>query len=270
MANLQIEVRTSDPYTHIPNALIRDSRLRLQTRAVLMLMLSLPPDWDYSVRGMASVAGVGKDTMGRILQELEAAGYLRRRRQPREEGGRFGRTQYILTDNPSALFEDEEPGGEEPCPENEDTAPCPDLPCPENPCPVNPPQQSKEEQTKDYIYPPIVPPQGEGTVERPARKKRAAREAPEWKPERFAAFWEAWPRGENKQAAIRAWDRLRPDDALLQTMALAFQRQMASPMWQRGVGIPYASTWLNGRRWEDEPRAAESPGNCWAPDPEVT
>ena len=91
-------------------------------------------------------------------------------------------------------------------------------------------------------------------MERPARKKRAAREAPEWKPERFAAFWEAWPRGENKQAAIRAWDRLRPDDALLQVMALAFQRQMASPMWQRGVGIPYASTWLNGRRWEDEER----------------
>lgn len=35
-------------------------------------------------------------------------------------------------------------------------------------------------------------------------------------------------------------------------MARALKRQMASDEWQRGIGIPYASTWLNGRRWTDE------------------
>lgn len=35
-------------------------------------------------------------------------------------------------------------------------------------------------------------------------------------------------------------------------MARALKRQMASEEWQRGIGIPYASTWLNGRRWTDE------------------
>ena len=35
-------------------------------------------------------------------------------------------------------------------------------------------------------------------------------------------------------------------------MARALKRQMASEEWQRGIGIPYASTWLNNRRWEDE------------------
>ena len=39
MSKRQIEVRTRDPYTHIPNAVIRDKNLRLQTRAVLILML---------------------------------------------------------------------------------------------------------------------------------------------------------------------------------------------------------------------------------------
>jgi len=29
--------------------------------------------------------------------------------------------------------------------------------------------------------------------------------------------------------------------------------------WQRGIGIPYASTWLNNRRWEDEPAASRRP-----------
>ena len=26
---------------------------------------------------------------------------------------------------------------------------------------------------------------------------------------------------------------------------------MAREDWQRGIGIPYASTWINNRRWED-------------------
>jgi len=28
---------------------------------------------------------------------------------------------------------------------------------------------------------------------------------------------------------------------------------MATDSWQRGVGIPYAATYLNQRRWEDDP-----------------
>ena len=239
----QIDIRTKNPYTNIPNALIRDKRLRLQTRAVLILMLSLPPDWDYSVRGMAVVAGVSKDTMGRIMGELEETGYLRRRRQDRGEGGRFGRAGFILTDDPAALFEDEEKEESEPCPENADTeAPCPNLPCPEKS-----PQQIKEQQNTP------LPPKGE----KRARSRPPAKATADWKPERFEAFWTFYRtrcRGEARQAAIRAWDKLRPSDQLIETMARALTGQLASEEWQRGVGIPYASTWINGRRWEDTPK----------------
>ena len=55
-------------------------------------------------------------------------------------------------------------------------------------------------------------------------------------------------------------------------MAAALVRQVASESWQAGVGIPYASTWLNNQRWTDvpkePPRPRASPGG-WAPDPEV-
>ena len=100
-------------------------------------------------------------------------------------------------------------------------------------------------------YPPYNPPKGEA----PARKRKRSnepKEAPDWKPERFAAFWAAYPCGKSKQAAIRAWDKLKPDDALIREMALGLKRAMKSEEWQRGIGIPYASTWLNNRRWEDE------------------
>ena len=64
-----------------------------------------------------------------------------------------------------------------------------------------------------------------------------------------------YPRGEKKQAAIQAWDNLRPSGEVIDTMARALKRQVASEEWQRGVGIPYASTYLNQRRWEDEVKA---------------
>lgn len=112
--------------------------------------------------------------------------------------------------------------------------------------------------------PPYSPPKGEA----PARRRKRSnepKEAPDWKPERFAAFWAAYPCGKSKQAAIRAWDKLKPDDALIREMALGLKRAVQSEEWQRGIGIPYASTWLNNRRWKDEDKSRPSAGEPSAP-----
>ena len=148
----------------------------------------------------------------------------------------------------------------------------------------DPPRKKSEENntsnnnTSNNI-PPIVPRDpGDGCVgeytpepeETPTRKSRGI--LPKWKPERFAAFWKFYPRGENKQRAVRAWDKLKPDDSLIAVMGHALARQKASPDWQRGIGIPHASTWLNGRRWEDEqrkPNQQQQQERGWADDWEV-
>lgn len=91
------------------------------------------------------------------------------------------------------------------------------------------------------------------------RARRTVKTAPDWMPERFAKFWEFYRqrvRGEDKQAAIRAWDRLKPDETLIAEMGKALLAQLDSPDWRAGIGIPYASTWLNHRRWEDSLRPA--------------
>ena len=93
------------------------------------------------------------------------------------------------------------------------------------------------------ILPPKSPPRG-----------RRAKSTAEWKPERFEGFWKFYPRGEGRQAAIRAWDRLQPDDELILRIGRALTLQKASPEWQAGIGIPHASTYLNQQRWTDEKR----------------
>ena len=82
---------------------------------------------------------------------------------------------------------------------------------------------------------------------------KAPQGAPAWEPTRFEGFWNFYPVHKSKQAAIRAWDRLRPSDELIAEIGKALTRQKQSEEWTReDARIPYAATYLNQRRWEDE------------------
>ncbi len=113
---------------------------------------------------------------------------------------------------------------------------------------------------KDILTVPPIVPHGDSAESLPQKPKRqrGPRAAPDWEPERFEAFWKFYPRGENKQGAIRAWDRLKPSPELIDQMAVALVEQKKSKHWQDGIGIPHASTWLNNQRWLDTVTIAPS------------
>ena len=69
----------------------------------------------------------------------------------------------------------------------------------------------------------------------------------------FEKFWSVYPRHEGKQTAVKAFDKINPDDALLETMITAILKQKQSEQWSDPRYIPHPATWLNGHRWEDEP-----------------
>jgi hypothetical protein len=264
-----ITIKPRNGFTVLPNRTLRDNRLSLKTRAILAIMFSLPEDWDYTVAGLSTICGAGRDAVRSALRELETYGYLTRVQQ-HDAAGHFSRNEYIVADEPTR-------NEDTPLPENPSTGePSAGEPLTDEPMTENPTQQKKD-CTKPPYNPP-TPPEGGGDSHGGPRKKAARRRdapkaAPNWKPERFAGFWEYYPRGEDKQAAIRAWDRLQPSDDLINQIAAALVRQVASESWQAGVGIPYASTWLNHQRWTDVPKSPPGsqglPGG-WAPDPEVT
>lgn len=228
----------------LPNCTLRDNRLSLKTRAILAIMFSLPEDWDYTAAGLSTICGAGRDAVRSALRELEKFGYLTRV-QRHDESGHFGRNEYIVTDEPAEGWPLDDTAVRSP----ETDEPLTGFPSADEPSAGEPLTDNPTQQNKDCTNTPYSPP--DGTARRAAGKKRAAKAAPDWKPDRFAGFWDYYPRGESKQAAIRAWDRLRPDDGLIDRMAQALRRQMDSANWQAGFGIPYASTWLNNRRWED-------------------
>ena len=75
----------------------------------------------------------------------------------------------------------------------------------------------------------------------------------------FDRFWTAYPRKEGKPKAKAVFDKLKPDDELLQRMLDSIERWKRTDQWQEDGGryIPHPSTWLNQRRWEDEPMPAK-------------
>lgn len=174
MAKRQIIVHRAIPKeTKIQNSIIWDETISTAARFSLIAILSLPATWDYSVRGMATMLKVSKDTMGKYIKELETAGYLRRL-QTCGEGGRFGSTQYIITDTPGDF------GGEEPCPnfsdtEDETALPCPNLPDTELPDPEKSPQKKRTKQWSTTKQSPPKAPRGRRAQESQSGAERQKR-----------------------------------------------------------------------------------------------
>jgi len=74
-------------------------------------------------------------------------------------------------------------------------------------------------------------------------------------PADFAVFWEAYPKRTKRAEAERAWAQLKPTRGLLRVMLEALGWQKLSPEWLKDSRqyVPNGASWLNGRRWEDEP-----------------
>lgn len=70
----------------------------------------------------------------------------------------------------------------------------------------------------------------------------------------FDQFWSVYPKKVAKEAARKAFDKLKPDDDLLGAMLKAIEQHKRSDQWARDGGqfIPNPTTWLNQKRWEDE------------------
>lgn len=117
-----------------------------------------------------------------------------------------------------------------------------------------------------------APPVEPEPVDKPKRKRRTPRSVPLHAPERFEQFWQAYPVGGSRLKAVEAWDALAPDDALIDEMARALKRQMASRQWREGIGIPHACRWISNQRWTDklpdEPKPRGTSGG-WADMPGV-
>lgn len=206
-----------EKYTVLNNGIFRDENLSAKSLGILAKMLSLPDNWEFSETGLCSIFKKdGRDSIRSGLKELEESGYLVRSRV-RDEIGKLTSADWTISDQPML-----------------------GNPMLGNPMLGNRPQyNTKEFITKEFITKDIPPisPKGEKDCS-----------------DLFNQFWTAYPKHIAKQSAVKAFEKLKPDEKLLEAMLKAIARQKESKQWEKdgGAFIPYPATWLNQRRWEDE------------------
>ena len=98
MANVVRVIKNSN-YTTLSNYHFKDKRLSWKAKGLLSTMLSLPDNWNYTIEGLAALAGDGIKSTNSGLAELEKNGYLLRK-QLRDENGHFAMTEYTIYEEP--------------------------------------------------------------------------------------------------------------------------------------------------------------------------
>lgn len=160
------------------NKVIRDSFLTWEARGVFMYLWSQSDTWTYRAKEVATHSPQGIDKLNACLKELEAHGYLKRKRN--RDGGMFKDSVWILSDSPMLDF----------------------------------PIQAKPKQAEPIQANPILrntnikKHQLEETLNK--RKSSPAKAEPDYEQE-FVELWESYPKGkkQGKQLALRSYTNWR-------------------------------------------------------------
>ena len=92
-------VEKNNGYTVMSNHHLRNKDLSLKANGLLSQMLSLPEDWDYTLKGLAFINREKIDAIREAVRELEKAGYIVRSRE-RDKKGRLRGTDYVIYETP--------------------------------------------------------------------------------------------------------------------------------------------------------------------------
>lgn len=95
----QFKIYKNKNYTVVSNYHLQDMNLSLKSKGLLTQMLSLPPDWDYSIKGLAAINKDGIDAIKSALNELEKYNYLTRKKI-RDKKGKILDIEYSIYEFP--------------------------------------------------------------------------------------------------------------------------------------------------------------------------
>lgn len=150
-------VEKNKGYTVMSNHHLRNHTLSLKAKGLLSQMLSLPEDWDYTLKGLAQINRESIDAIREAVRELEQAGYIARSRE-RDARGCLRGTIYTIYEQPQTQPAPEEPVQAAPAlvqPTLE--KPMLDSPALENPTQLNTKRKNKEGQNTDRSITDSIP-----------------------------------------------------------------------------------------------------------------
>ena len=160
-------------YTVMSNHHLRNKDLSLKAKGLLSQMLSLPEDWDFTLKGLSLINREQIDAIRAAVKELEQAGYIVRSRE-RAGQGRLRGADYLIYEQPQPV--PDSPTLENPMLEK----PTQEKPTQGKPMQLNKDRQIKEPLTTDGLNTDSIPilsppsPLEDGAAEPPERNGKEA------------------------------------------------------------------------------------------------
>ena len=158
--------RKTSKYTTISNVFLRDKNLSLKAKGFLTVVMALPDDWDFSIKGICSILKEGKSAIYGVVQELKENRYCKTT-PSRDEKGLILGLDYIFYEEPY----EEEPQQDNPHTENRDMDNMPQL---------NTKDDKENNKTKDL-------PKEEG-IDKSIPKKKADNDVDEFVDRMYALY----------------------------------------------------------------------------------
>ena len=221
--------RPHQAFTIIDNAVLRDERLSMRGLGLLVRLLSRPDNWETNSEVLAREFDCGREQMRSVLKELCAAGYMRLVKEQDAKG--HWSSRWFVFDMPELKEEPktDEPKSEQPEPGKPYAGALGAI-------------KKTDLLSTDKSNTPLTPKGGKTNDDA------------------FDRFWSVYPRKTGKEAARKAFAKLKLPAETLAAILTALAWQCKSDQWTRDNGqyVPNPATYLNQGRWQDEPAAAGS------------
>ncbi len=104
MSVFKIE-KTKD-FTIMSNYHLRDRNISLKAKRLLSFMLSLPEDWDYSLKGLCAISKENRDVIRSTLKELQDNHYLEIEKIRGDKG--YFEYNYLIYEKPHFVEQENE------------------------------------------------------------------------------------------------------------------------------------------------------------------
>lgn len=228
-------------YSAIPNHVFEDTRLSMDARWLLGYLLSKPDHWKVVIGDIVNKGNCGRDKARKMISELVDAGYAERE-QTREDG-RFSAASFVIYDEPRTAAEGAETESVAFLPQTE-------MPSPVKPSPVSPSPVKSAHSNNSNLENTDFEQEGDARESVSGEDAKASYRA-------FKRWYGDWPtrKSDSTHAAEKAWQALTPEQRAecIAKSPLYIERANAT----KGVRVPYAGVYLNGRDWEklDDPKS---------------
>ena len=227
------KINKNKNYIVMSNYHLKEKDMSLKSKGLLSLMLSLPPDWDYSINGLISICKENETSIKSSLDELKKFGYLEViKLMPNET--ETGRIEYVYN-----IYEI--------------------------------PKQGVEKQGVDFLGVEFLDLENQGqlniedkilnnkdidnNIEENYNKRNVESSfESDSDEELFNKFWKEYPKKVSKEKAKKWFIKNKPSEELVNLMIKQLKRFKTLKQWKDKDGqyIPYPSSWLNAHSWEDE------------------